>query len=94
MTTVIGCLGGLPPMEITMRRLRRNHSRQLKAKVALEASCGEHTLVEPAALFHVHPNQITQWKPQHIQIALGPVLVPLITGFLPSPRSVCPDNFG
>ena len=45
-----------------MRRPRRNHSPQVKAKVALEALRGEHTLAELAAQFDVHPNQITQWK--------------------------------
>lgn len=48
MIKVIGGSGGLPPVEVTMRRPRRNHSPQFKAKVALEALRGEHTLAEPA----------------------------------------------
>jgi transposase len=41
------------------RRARRNHTPAFKAKVALAAIRGE-----PAQLFDVHPNQITQWKAQ------------------------------
>ena len=46
------------------RRPRRNHSPVLKAKVALAALTGEHTLAELAEKFDVHPNQITEWKRQ------------------------------
>jgi len=46
------------------RRPRRNHSPVLKAKVALAALSGEHTLAELAQKFDVHPNQITEWKRQ------------------------------
>ena len=46
------------------RRPRRNHSPVLKAKVALAALSGEHTLAELAHKFDVHPNQITEWKRQ------------------------------
>ena len=38
-----------------MRRPRRNHSPQFKAKVAL------------AEQFDVHPNQITQWRQQAVE---------------------------
>ena len=44
------------------RRPRRNHSAELKAKVALAAVRGDRTLSELASQFDVHPNQITQWK--------------------------------
>jgi len=64
---VIGRLGGLPPVEMTMRRPRRNHSPQFKARVALEALRGEQTLAELAEQFDVHPNQITQWKLQAVE---------------------------
>jgi transposase-like protein len=45
-----------------MRRPRRNHSANFKAKVALAAIKGEQTLVDLAAEFKVHPNQIGQWR--------------------------------
>jgi transposase len=52
-----------------MRRPRRNHSGQFKAKVALAALKGERTLPELAKQFDVHPNQITQWKTQLLERA-------------------------
>ena len=44
------------------RRKRRNHSSAFKAKVALAALKGDHTLAELAEQFDVHPNQIQDWK--------------------------------
>lgn len=52
---------------MAMRRPRRNHSAQFKAKVALAALRGEKTLAELAEQFDVHPTQITQWKQQAIE---------------------------
>jgi transposase-like protein len=52
----------LAPQEEQMRRPRRNHSAQFKAKVALAAARGDKTMAELAAQFDLHPNQITQWK--------------------------------
>ena len=49
-----------------MRRPRRNHSPQCKAKVALAALRGEKTLTELAEQFDVHANQIVQWKQQAV----------------------------
>lgn len=51
------------------RRSRRNHSSAFKAKVALAAVKGEHTLAELAEQFDVHPNQIQDWKKQLISKA-------------------------
>ena len=45
-----------------MTTLRRQHSAEFKAKVALEAVRGERTIHELAAEYGVHPVQITQWK--------------------------------
>lgn len=45
-----------------MRRPRRNHSVQFKARVTLAALRGDKTLVELSEQFDVHANQIVQWK--------------------------------
>jgi transposase-like protein len=45
-----------------MKRPRRNHGADFKAKVALAALKGDKTLGELAEQFDVHPNQITEWK--------------------------------
>ena len=47
-----------------MRRPRRNHSPEFKAKVALSAVQGDLTLVELVKKFDVHANQIAAWKQQ------------------------------
>jgi transposase-like protein len=49
------------------RRKRRNHSSAFKAKVALAAVKGEHTLAELAEQFDVHPNQIQDWKKRLVE---------------------------
>jgi transposase len=45
------------------------YSAAFKAKVALAAIKGDHTLVQLAERFDVHPNQITQWKSELLQRA-------------------------
>jgi len=47
-----------------MRRKRRTHSPEFKAKVALAACQGDMTLAEMVKKFDVHANQITEWKKQ------------------------------
>ena len=51
------------------RRKRRNHSTAFKAKVALAAVKGDHTLAELPEQFDVHPNQIQDWKKRLVAIA-------------------------
>jgi len=48
---------------------RKNHSKEFKAKVALDAVKGAHTLSELAARYKVHPTQIAQWKRQLVEQA-------------------------
>ena len=47
-----------------MRRKRRNHSPEFKAKVALAAIQGDLTMAELVKKFDVHANQISDWKKQ------------------------------
>jgi transposase len=47
-----------------MKRTRRNHGAEFKAKVALATLKGDKTLAELAEHFGVHPTQITEWKQQ------------------------------
>ena len=45
-----------------MGQIRKNHSKEFKAKVALEAVKGVQSLSELASRYKVHPTQIAQWK--------------------------------
>ena len=45
-----------------MPRKKRRFSREFKARVALEAFKEQQPLVQLAAKYEVHPNQITKWK--------------------------------
>ena len=49
-----------------MRRPRRNHTADFKAKVVLAALRGDKTLAELAEQFEVHANQISRWRQQAI----------------------------
>jgi transposase len=57
------------------RRPGRNHTPAFKAKVALAAIKGDHTLMQLAEQFDVHPNQITTWKAQ-LESAASDVFCP------------------
>ncbi len=52
-----------------MRRKRRTHSPEFKAKVALAAVRGDLTMAELVKKFDVHANQITDWKKQLLNSA-------------------------
>lgn len=43
---------------------RKNYSADFKAKVALAAIKGQHTVNEIALQYSVHPNQVMAWKKQ------------------------------
>lgn len=47
-----------------MRRKRRTHSPDFKAKVALAACQGDLTMADLIKKYDVHANQITDWKKQ------------------------------
>ncbi len=53
------------------KRPRRNHSPAFKARVALEAIKGEKTLSELAQQYDVHANQISTWRSQLLEGAVG-----------------------
>jgi transposase len=59
-----------------MRRPRRNHTAAFKAKVALAALKGDKTLAELAEKYDVRGDQITQWKTQLLNGAIGVFLTP------------------
>lgn len=50
-----------------MARKRRQHSKQFKFNVALEASKGLRTLSEIASEHNLHPNQVSSWKKQLLE---------------------------
>ena len=50
-----------------MASKRRKHSDEFKAKVAIEAVRGVHTLSELSARFKVHPTVIAHWKRQLLE---------------------------
>ena len=52
-----------------MGQTRKNHSKEFKAKVALEALKGVHSLSELATRYKIHPTQIAQWKRHLIEHA-------------------------
>jgi len=48
---------------------RRKFSAEFKTKVAIEAIRGLKTLNEISSEYEVHPNQITKWKKQLLNLA-------------------------
>ena len=49
--------------------MRKQHSKEFKAKVAIDALRGEKTVQEIAQKYEIHPNQVTLWKKQLIDNA-------------------------
>jgi putative transposase len=54
-----------------MGKKRQKHSNEFKAKVALEAVKGVHSMSELGAKYRVHPTVISRWKNQLIENACG-----------------------
>ena len=54
---------------MTIKRKRRNHLLEFKAKLALAVIKGDKTIAEFAELFDVHQNQSTDWKKQLLNSA-------------------------
>src|SRR5450759_1031010 len=52
-----------------MKRSRRNHSSQFKARIALEALKGDATLAELASRHSLHATQIATWRKQLLEHA-------------------------
>ena len=47
-----------------MRRKRRTHKLEFKAKIVLAVVKGDMTRAELVKKFDVHANQVTEWKKQ------------------------------
>jgi putative transposase len=47
---------------------RKQHTAELKAKVAIAALKAEHTNSEIASMYGVHPTQIGMWKKQALEL--------------------------
>ena len=50
-----------------MVNMRKSYDATFRAKVALEAAKGEHTLAELSSEYSVHPNQIRTWRKQLLE---------------------------
>ena len=48
---------------------RKKHSKELKARIALDAIKGQKTMSELASEYEVHANQISRWKKQLLEAA-------------------------
>ena len=50
-----------------MKKQRRKHSAEFKAKVALEAVKGLETVNQIAAKYEIHPVQVSNWKKELLE---------------------------
>ena len=48
---------------------RKKHSKELKARIALDAIKGQKTMSELTSEYGVHANQISRWKKQSLDAA-------------------------
>lgn len=51
-----------------MTKQRRNFSAEMKARIAVEAIKSQRTIQEIAGHYGVHPNQVTKWKRQALEL--------------------------
>ena len=54
-----------------VKKMRRNHAPEFKAKVALEAAREETTITELSRKYGLHANQIRAWTEQLVAGAVG-----------------------
>jgi transposase-like protein len=54
-----------------MRKIAKKHNAAFKAKVAIEAIKGDHTIAELSAQFGVHPSIIHKWKKMVLEKVVG-----------------------
>ena len=47
---------------------RKKYSKELKARIALDAIKGQKTMSELASEYGVHANQISRWKKQLLEV--------------------------
>ena len=50
-----------------MKRQRRKHTAEFKARVAIEAVKGMKTMSEIAAEFEIHPVMVSNWKKEMVE---------------------------
>lgn len=62
-----------------MPQTRKTHSPALKAKVAVEAIKEQRTVSEIAQTFSIHPNLVSNWKRQALEL-LPEIFTPQSTG--------------